>query len=432
MNSSRLIPVLALAMICSWAAPAQAGDSWPQFRGPSGHGLSDATALPLEWAEDKNVTWKTPIHGRAWSSPVVLGNQVWLTTATPDGRQLSAICVDKDTGKIVHDLKLFDVAAPQYAHPYNSYASPTPAIEEGRVYVSFGSPGIACLDTATGKVIWERRDFICNHWRGAGSSPLIFNDLMILNFDGSDFQYIAALDKKTGETRWKTDRSIDFQDLENGKPAAEGDWRKAFSTCRIATHTGEPLVISLGSKALYAYEPSTGAEVWRLEDRESHSGSSTPVIGDEFIYATSGFGNEQLRAVKPGGTGVLDPEAYIAWTVTKNVPQKPSPLLVDGRLYMTDDGGIATCVDASTGKPIWSGRLQGNYSASPVYAAGKVYFFNEDDEDGLSTVVEAGTDKFTILAENELDAGAMASPAIVDNALFLRTKTHLYRIEQKD
>lgn len=417
-------------MIGSSAAAVRAGDSWPQFRGPTGHGVSDSTGLPTEWSEDQNIAWKTEIHGRAWSSPVVLGNQIWLTTATPDGRQLFAICVDKDTGKIVHDLKLFDVPKPQYAHPYNSYASPTPAIEGDRVYVSFGSPGIACLDTKTGKVIWERRDFVCNHWRGAGSSPLIFNDLVILNFDGSDFQYIAAMDKKTGETRWKTDRAIDFQDLENGKPAADGDWRKAFSTCRVATHTGEPLIISLGSKALYAYEPSTGQEVWRFEDRGSHSGSSTPVIGEEFIYATSGFGNEHLRAIKPGGTGVL-PESRVAWTVAKNVPQKPSPLLVNGRLYMVDDGGIANCIDAKTGKQIWSGRLKGNYSASPVYAAGKVYFFNEDDEDGIATVVEAGTDKFTVLAENDLATGAMASPAIVSDALFLRTKTHLYRIEQK-
>lgn len=429
MNPSRLILVV-LAMVGSSAPAVRAGDSWPQFRGPTGHGVSDSTGLPTEWSEDQNVAWKTEIHGRAWSSPVVLGNQIWLTTATPDGRQLFAICVDKDTGKIVHDLKLFDVPKPQYAHPYNSYASPTPAIEGDRVYVSFGSPGIACLDTKTGKVIWERRDFVCNHWRGAGSSPLIFNDLVILNFDGSDFQYIAAMDKQTGQTRWKTDRAIDFQDLENGKPAADGDWRKAFSTCRVATHTGEPLIISLGSKALYAYEPSTGQEIWRFEDRGSHSGSSTPVIGEEFIYATSGFGNEHLRAIKPGGTGVL-PESQVAWTVAKNVPQKPSPVLVNGRLYMVDDGGIANCIDAKTGKQIWSGRLKGNYSASPVYAAGKVYFFNEDDEDGLSTVVEAGTDKFTVLAENELATGAMGSPAIVGDALFLRTKTHLYRIEQK-
>ena len=428
MNASRLLTVVAMTLLTS-APPALAGDAWPQFRGPTGDGVSDATGLPVEWGEDENVTWKTAIHGKAWSSPVVHGKQVWLTTATPDGRQLSVICVDKDSGKVVHDLKLFDVEKPQYAHPFNSYASPTPAIEGDRVYVSFGSPGIACLDANTGKVIWERRDFVCDHWRGAGSSPLVFNDLVILNFDGADFQYIAALDKKTGETRWKTPRSIDYKDLgPDGKPEAGGDWRKAFSTCRIATHTGEPLVISLGSKAVYAYAPSTGAEVWRLEDREAHSGSSTPVIGEEFIYATTGLGKQDLRAIKPGGTGVL-PESQVAWKVTKNVPGKPSPVLVDGRLYMNNDGGLASCVDAKTGTEIWGGgRLKGNYSASPVYADGKVYFFNED---GLATVIKAGTDKFEVLAENELDEGFMASPAVVDNALFLRTKTHLYRIERK-
>ena len=429
MKLSRLLPVVTAFLACS-ASAALAGDSWPQFRGPTGQGVSDATGLPVEWSEDENVTWKTPIHGRAWSSPVVLGNQIWLTTATPDGRKLSVLCVDKDSGKVVHDLKLFDVEKPQYAHPFNSYASPTPALEAGRVYVSFGSPGIACLDAATGKVIWERRDFICNHFRGAGSSPLLYNDLVILPFDGSDFQYVAAMDKTTGQTRWKTDRSIDFQDLENGKPQADGDWRKAFSTPRISTLTGEPLVISLGSKAVYAYEPSTGAEVWRLEERGSHSGSSTPVIGDEFIYATSGFGNEKLRAIKPGGKGVLT-EDHVAWTVNKNVPQKPSPVLVEGRLYMVDDAGIASCVDARTGNAIWSGRLKGNYSAAPVYADGKIYFCNEDDDAGLTTVIKAGTDKLEVLTENELETGFMASPAVVDDALILRSKTHLYRIELK-
>jgi hypothetical protein len=162
--------------------------TWMQFRGPRGDGISDATGLPVEWAEDNNVAWKTAIKGKAWSSPVVLGKQIWLTSATEDARQLFAICVDKDSGKIVHNLKLFDVEKPQYIHPFNSAASPTPALEPGRVYVTFGAPGTACLDSETGKVIWERRDFVCNHYRGPGSSPLIYKDLLFLNFDGSDYQ----------------------------------------------------------------------------------------------------------------------------------------------------------------------------------------------------------------------------------------------------
>ena len=402
---------------------------WPAWRGPTGQGVSDAKGLPIEWGEGENVTWKTKIYGKAWSSPVILGKQIWLTNATEDGRKLSAVCVDKETGKIIRDQKLFDVEKPQYCHPFNSYASPTPVIEQGRVYITFGDSGTACLDTETGKVLWERRDLHCIHYRGPGSSPLLYKDLFILHFDGSDQQYVVALDKKTGETRWKTPRSVDFQDLDkDGKVQREGDMRKAFSTPRISTLSGEPLLLSLGSKSFYAYRPETGEEVWRMENRASHSGSTTPLVGAEFIYYCTGLGNETLCAVKPDpkAKGVLS-DSHIAWKVTKNVSGKPTPVLVEGRIYMTDDGGIATCINARTGAEIWRARLKGNYSASPLYADEKIYFFNED---GLTTVVEAGP-KFQMLSENELDDGFMATPAIAEKALFLRTKSHLYRVELK-
>jgi outer membrane protein assembly factor BamB len=393
--------------------------------------VSDAKGLPVEWSEDENVAWKTKIHGKAWSSPVVLGKQVWLTTATEDGRKLYAICVDKASGKIVHDLKLFDVDKPQYAHPFNSYGSPTPVVEPGRVYVSFGAPGTACLDSETGRVVWERRDFVCNHYRGSGSSPLVVGDLLILNFDGSDFQYVVGLDKRTGKTVWKTDRSIDYQDLgPDGKPQREGDMRKAFSTPLLWETGGEggkPVVVSLGSKAMYAYRPEDGKEAWRIEYRKAHSGSATPLIGERFMYYCTGLGSEELWAVRPGGKGVVT-DTHVAWKLTQNVPGKPSPVLVGKRIYMTDDAGIMTCVSAEDGEELWGGRLGGNYSASPLYADGRVYFFNED---GLATVIDAGADELKVLAENELDDGFMASPAVADGALFLRTKTHLYRIEQK-
>jgi outer membrane protein assembly factor BamB len=354
---------------------------------------------------------------------------VWLTTATEDGRQLSVLCVDKDSGKILHDLKLFDVPTPQYAHPFNSYASPTPAIEEGRIYVTFGSPGTACLDTKTAKVLWERRDFVCNHWRGAGSSPVIFKDLIILPFDGADYQYIVGLDKKTGQTVWKTDRSVDFQDLDpaTGKPQADGDWRKAFSTPRIATFgDSPPILISLGSKALYAYEPNTGVELWRGEYRAAHSGSATPVIGKDLIYFSTGHGKSELWAVKPGGKGVV-PDSDVVWKVKRNVPTRGSVLLHDDLIYMVDDGGIASCVEAKSGQDVWRKRIGGNYSAAPLYADGRIYFFSEE---GKTTVIAPGRE-MKMLAENQLDAGFMASPAVIDNALILRSKTHLYRVEAK-
>lgn len=430
---NRFLFILALAGLGSGVLVAQA--DWPQFRGPDGNGISEATGLPLTWSETENVKWKTAIHGRAWSSPVILGNQIWLTTATEDGHELFAVCVDKETGKIIHDLKLFHVATPQEAHKFNTYASPSPVIEPGRVYVTFGSPGTACLDTGTGQVVWERRDFECNHFRGAGSSPILFENLLIMHFDGSDYQFLAALDKNTGETVWRTGRSIDFQDLgPDGKPKLEGDERKAFATPHIAEIDGKPVLISLGAKAAYAYEPHTGREIWRVEDRMYHSASTRPVVGHGMIFYPTGFHPGQLLAVRPGKKGeVIDANAEpentnlkVMWKVRRNVAKKPSILLVDDLIFMIDDGGIASCLEAKTGQQVWNERVGGDHSASPVYADGKIYFLNEL---GKTRVVEAGRE-FKILAENDLENGFMASPAISGKALFLRTRTHLYRIEE--
>ncbi len=416
---------LALALAAFWfAIPLHA--QWPQFRGPDGNGIAAKANLPLTWAEGKNVRWKTAIHGRAWSSPVILDTQVWVTTATPDGRDLSAIAIDRDTGKIVHDLKLFHVDQPQYAHPFNTYASPTPVIERGRVYVTFGSPGTAAIDTKTGKVIWERRDIECNHFRGAGSSPILFGNLLIMHFDGSDTQFVIALDKATGKTVWRTERSIDFQDLTpEGKPKADGDFRKGFATPTIVTVANEPVMVSLGSKAAYGYDPRTGKELWRIEERTSHSASTRPVAGNGLVFYPSGWDPGQLLAIRPDGRGDAT-ATHIVWRVTRGAPQKPSMLLWDGLLFMIGDKGVAQCLDAKTGDMVWRERIGDTYSASPVLASGRIYFFSED---GKTTVIDASRE-YKVLAENRLDDGFMASPAVDGNALYLRTVTHLYRIEE--
>jgi outer membrane protein assembly factor BamB len=417
--------VLALSLIVLCAATAQLRAQWPQFRGPDGMGTVSGD-LALTWAEDTNVRWKTAIHGRAWSSPIVLGSQIWMTTASEDGRELYGLAIDRESGKIVHDLKLFDVARPQYAHPFNSYASPTPVAEPGRVYITFGSPGTAALDARTGKVLWERRDLECNHFRGAGSSPIIFRDLLLMHFDGSDVQYLVALDKNTGKTVWRTPRSIDYKDLgANGLPKADGDFRKAFATPHIVTVAGEPLLVSLGSMAAYGYDPMTGKELWKIEERSNYSSSTRPVAGHGLVFYPSGWSTGQLLAVKPDGRGDVT-ATHVVWRVTQAVPKKPSLLLAGDLLFMINDVGIATCLEAKTGAVVWKSRLSGEYSASPILAGNRIYFFNED---GKTTVIEAGR-AFKILAENLLDDGFMASPAVADGALFLRTRTHLYRIQQ--
>lgn len=401
----------------------QAGSrSWTEFRGASGQGIAESTALPLRWSETNNVRWKTPIHGRAWSSPVVDEQRVWVTTASEDGQQLGVISVELATGKILHDQKLFDVPNPQFAHKFNTYGSPTPVLEGNRVYVTFGSPGTACLDAEKGRVLWQRTDFVCNHFRGAGSSPILHKNLLLMNYDGSDFQFVVALDKETGKTVWKKDRSIDFKDLTaEGKPEADGDFRKAFSTPLVTDYGSGPVLLSLGSKALYAYRPETGEELWRVEERKCHSGTCRPVVGDGLIFSSMGFAKSELLAIKPSGA---HPE--IVWRTGRNAPCKPSPLLVNGLLFTVDDGGIASCLDAKTGRENWRERIGGNYSASPIAGAGRIYCFNEEGK----TVIFEASPEFKILAANDLGDGFMASPAVAGNALILRSRTHLYRVQE--
>jgi outer membrane protein assembly factor BamB len=405
------------------AADAPAGENWTQFRGPDGTGRSDATGLPVRWGEKENVVWKTPIHDKGWSSPVVWGGQVWLTTARADGKELFALCVDRATGKILHDRKVFDVAQPQSmgdAQTFNSYASPTPAIEAGRVYVHFGSAGTACLETGTGKVLWTRRDLPCNHHRGAGSSPVLFRDLLILTFDGFDQQYLVALDTATGETRWKQPRGIDYG-------TDNGDRKKAFSTPAVFTIDGQPQLVSPSAAATVAYDPATGKELWKVYHGGMNVAQPPQQTADGRLILCTGDGGLRLLAVRPDGRGDVT-KTHIDWSFNRGVPSRTSPLLLDDKLFMVNEGGILTCVATKTGTQLWRERVEGQYSASPIYGDGKLYLFNEG---GKSVVGEPGK-AWKTLAVNQLNEGCMATPAVAGRALFLRTKTHLYRIEQKN
>src|ERR1041385_5852304 len=264
--------LLWLVLSIALDAPSLRAD-WPEFRGPTGDGHVAARGepkpigLPLYWSETNNIKWKTEIPYRGWSTPVVMGNQVWVTTATEDGHDFFAICVDAGTGKIRFNEKVFHSDNPEplgNGASMNCYATPSPVIEPGRVYVHFGSFGTACLDTETGKVLWKRNDLRCRHYRGPSSSPIQFENLLILTFDGADLQYHVALDKQTGKTVWKTDRSVAWHDEDiPGQMAKDGDMRKAHSTPLIVTVAGKPQMLSAGAKAAYGYEPGSGRELWR-------------------------------------------------------------------------------------------------------------------------------------------------------------------------
>ncbi|NLF67957.1 MAG: PQQ-binding-like beta-propeller repeat protein [Candidatus Anammoximicrobium sp.] len=400
-------------------AGISAGETWPEFRGPTGDGHADrgSTGLPVTWSETENVAWKTAIPGRGWSSPVIWRQQIWLTTATPDGKEMSAVCVDRATGQIVRNVKVFDTPNPKPIAVVNSYASPTPAIEEGRVYAHYGTYGTACLDTVTGDILWTRRDLNCDHHEGPGSSPILFEELLIVHVDGRDLQYVVALDKRTGKTVWKTNRSVDYS-------PHHYNFRKAFSTPQVIQAGGRSQLISPGPMATMAYDPRTGEELWKVCYR-GWSMVARPLFGHGLVFFINDYERPELWAVRPDGRGEVT-GSHVAWSIRRGMPRQPSFLLIGDLLHLVTDDGIVYAIDAQTGQEVWKERIDGSYSASPLYADGRMYFFNRDS---VTTVIKPGR-QFHVLAVNRLDREQMmASPAAVGKALFLRTRTHLYRIQ---
>jgi outer membrane protein assembly factor BamB len=413
----RTRPLLTITLTLTLLGGAcLAGTNWPQFRGPTQEGHSDATNVPLHWSETQGVRWKTPIPGEGWSSPVVWDKQVWMTTATEDGHSLRAVCVDADTVSIVHKVEVFRHEKLDPKNNFNSYASPTPVVEAGRVYVSFGTYGNACLDATTGKPIWKNEELKLDHKEGPGSSPILYKNLFILHCDGTDVQYVVALDKNTGKVAWKTDRTTDF----GNKP---GDLRKAYNVPLVFNDGRRDLMVSVGAYRVFCYDPNDGREVWSCHI-PGFSVVPRPVYRDGVVYVCTGYGTPELWAIRTDGTGDVT-NTHVLWKSKQGVPAKPSILMVGDALYFAADTGVARCVDAKTGKTLWQERLEGKYTASPVYAGGNLYFFSEQ---GQTTVIKPNREKAEIVTENHLDGRFMASPAVVDGGMFLRTEKGLYRV----
>jgi outer membrane protein assembly factor BamB len=372
--------------------------------------------VPVTWSEAENIVWKVALPGEGFSSPVILGNQIWMTTALNEGKSLRAICCDRQSGKLLHEIELFTLEKTPEKHATNSYASPTPVIEPGRVYVHFGPYGTACLDTSNGKALWKNSDLHFDPEVGPGSSPMLFDNLLVVNCDGIDERHVVALDKQSGKIAWKTERT----GVPNSTPSA----RKAFSTPLVIRVNGREQAVSPAADRVIAYNPKTGDEDW-LVRYPGFSNVPRPIFGNDLVYVCTGYMTPQLWAIRPNGRGDVT-DTHVAWKVTKQVPAKPSPLLVGKELYMVSDAGIATCLDALTGEEVWKERLNGNYTASPVFVDGHIYLL---DEKGKTTVINPGR-KFDLVAANELDSGFKASPAIAGKAFYLRTTSHLYRIEK--
>lgn len=416
-----LVALVGLAAAALTLGPtrsaARAGD-WPQFRGPDGQGHAATSGVPLTWSETENVAWKVEIPGRGWSSPAVLGEQVWLTTATDEGRSLRAVAVDRRSGRILHNVEVFRLDEALPVNPKNSHASPSPVVEPGRVYVSFGTMGSAALDTATGQVLWTNRELTLDHKEGPGSSPVLWGELLIHQCDGMDRQYVAALDKRTGRLAWKTDRT--------GANDPNTDFRKAYSTPLVARVGDRELLLTIGADRFYAYDPASGRELWYV-NYKGFSNVARPVIHGSHALVVTSYPRPQLWAVRldPAASGDVT-ETHVAWKQTQQICASSSPLVVGDGVYMVTNKGVATCLDASSGENRWTERLDGNYWASPVLAEGRVYFFSEE---GVATVIEAASEPRR-LAENRLEGNFMATPAFVDGAIYVRTDTHLYRLEQ--
>jgi len=422
---------------------AQAENSWPQFRGPSGDGITTAQNVPTKWSQDKNVVWKTATPGKGWSSPVLVGNKIWMTTSITkylsdeeknerlknekpfqrkqallaESIDLFAIEMDYETGKITNQIKLFSVKEPGPVHLTNSYASPTPVVEGKFVYCFFGTYGACCIDTDKKSVVWRNTENKLQHNVGPGSSPVLVDDVLVLTCDGVEKQYVTALDKRTGTTVWTTKRPPIRAD--------DGDRRKAYATPLAIQHHGQTQVVIPGAQWVCSYNPANGEELWRVDHGSGFSNVPRPLYQDGVVYICTGFMRPELWAIEVDGRGDVT-DSHVLWAMNRQVPATPSPILVDGNIYMVSNNGVGTCVDAESGDIVWTKRFGGDYSASPTFADGLIYFCNED---GKTLVIQPGQE-FDVVAENELGEKIMASPIFLDGNIILRTSENIYRIAE--
>jgi outer membrane protein assembly factor BamB len=423
-----LIIVISVFLIIhsQFSATAQQ-NNWTHFRGNNLDGISKASNIPTIWNDTLNITWKTKMPGKGWSSPVIYGDQVWLTTATDDGKIMYAECVDIKTGKELFNIKLFEPTSKLEKHDINTYATPTPCIENGFVYLHFGTHGTACLKTSDGTVVWKRTDLNCIHIQGPGSSPVIYKNMLILHIEGTDVQYIIALNKTTGKTIWKTERPKDCYD----KLGPMG--KKAYITPIIINVKGKDLLISNGSAACIAYNPETGKEVWRVIQGED-STISMPFSEDGIVFFYTGFVTPkegetyaELLAVDPAGSGDIT-NSHILWRMKAPTLQLLTPVIREGLIYTVDTKNNLFCLEAKTGKTVYTKRLQGKYNSSPVYAGGNIYFTSTSGE---TMIIKEGR-KMEIVGRNKLKGEVFATPAIINNSILFRTSDYLVRISSPE
>jgi outer membrane protein assembly factor BamB len=420
-RSTRILHLTTLLAVGCFAAQAMrvsaAETEWPQFRGPTGQGISQATKVPVQWSNTEGVAWSVEVPGHGWSSPVLSKGRLYLTSAVTDATTgdvtLHAFCVNAADGHILWDTEVLhpDPALVAAMHRKNTPASATPIVTSDRLYVHFGHMGTAALDLA-GKIVWRQTELVYPPTHGNGGSPILLGDELIFSADGQKDPSVIALDAATGALRWKTARN---------SPAKK---QFSFSTPLAIDVGGVKEVISPGPGFVGAYAPADGRELWRVAYGEGYSVVPRPVFAFGLLFLSSGFDRPTFYAIKPEGAAGDVTTTNVTWSLSKGAPLTPSAVVVGDEIYFVSDAGIATCATARTGDVLWSERLKGNFSASPVAIEGRIYFQNET---GVGFVVKAAP-TYELLATNDLGERSLASYAVADGALYIRTEGHLWKI----
>ena len=413
------IACLIIGCLAFFAATSAWGEDWPQFRGPTGQGISQETGLPVHWSATENVAWKVEIPGEGWSSPIVFQDRVFVTSTLEEGVSCHLTCLDRKSGKTLWNREVVR-QEPTRKETKNSHATPTPVTDGQRVYVAFSGGALAAV-AFDGSVEWTNlaSKFYSKH--GLGASPILVDDLLVMPFDGSspgedkevgwkkpwDQAFLVALDRQTGNVRWKATRGLS---------------RIAHVTPNLLHENGRTQIVSGAGDVIQGFDPANGERIWTVF---SQGEGVTPsiVIGDGLIFTCSGFEKPTIRTVRTGGKGDVT-KSHIAWEQTRGVPSLASLLYVKPYLYAITDKGVATCLKAATGDVVWEERIGGNHSASPVYGDGKIYFLSEQGE----TAIIAAGPEFKLLARNSIDEKCQASIAISHQQLFIRSDHNLFSI----